>query len=80
MCSDTRFKLFKAGTIAIEQIEHVLLRAHRAFDAAHRIARKKVVDSVQRLQQLFASIGKALAERGGLRGNIVRAAGHDDGC
>ena len=54
----------------------VLLGADRALDPPQRVAGEQVVDPVQRLEELLAGVGEALAEGGGLRRDVVGAAGH----
>ena len=61
-----------------EEVEHVLLRADRALDAAQRVAGEQLLDAAERLEQLLAGVGEPLAHRGGLRGDVVAATGHHE--
>ena len=65
--------------VAVEQVELVLGGADRALDAAQRVARDQVVETLQCDEHLVGDRREALAERGGLRGDVVAAAGHHEG-
>ncbi len=62
--------------VAAEQVEHVLRGAHRALDSAQRVAVDQLAQSSQRDQGLLRGRGEPFAQRGGLRGDVVTAAGH----
>ena len=62
--------------VAAEQVQHVLRGADRALDAAQRVAAEQVLDPLEGDQQLVGGGREPLAEGGGLRGHVVRAAGH----
>jgi hypothetical protein len=61
---------------AVEQVEHVLAGAHRPLDAAQRVAREQLLDASEADQHLVGDGGEALAQRGGLCHDVVRAARH----
>ena len=64
--------------VAAEQVELVLRRADRALDAAQRVAGDQLLEALEGDQQLLGRRGEPLAERGGLRGDVVRATGDDE--
>ena len=66
------------GRVAAQQVELVLGGADRALDAAQRVTGDEVVEAAHRDEQLVGHGGEALAERGGLRGDVVAAPGHDE--
>jgi len=70
-----RLELVDLARIATEQGKLVELRADRALQAAHRIAPEELLDPCVRQQQFLAEHREALAERGRLRGHVVRAPG-----
>ncbi len=61
-------QLGELGRIAAEQVEHVLGGAHRALDAAQRVARAQLLQPGVRDEHLVGRGGEPLAQRGGLRG------------
>ena len=61
-----------------EQVEHVLGGAHRALDAAQRVAREQVVEPVERDQHLVGDGGEPLAEGGRLSRHVVRPPRHHE--
>ncbi len=66
------------GRVAAEQVEHVLRGADRPLDAAQRVAREQFLKPVEADEQFVGGGGEALAERGRLGGDVVRAPGHDE--
>ena len=64
------------GRVTAEQVEHVLCCADRALDAPQRVAREQLVEAQEADEQLVGDGGEPLAQCGGLRGDVVRAAGH----
>ena len=72
-------ELLQLGGVAVEQVEHVLGGAHRALDAAQRVAGQQALDPVEPDQHLVGDGREPLAERGRLRGDVVGAAGHHGG-
>ena len=64
--------------IAVEQGDLVEPRADRALQAARRISVQHVDQALVRQQHLFAEHRDALAERGDLRGDVVRARREQD--
>ena len=44
---DARLELGELRSIAVQQIEHVLGGAHRAFDAAQRVTRDQLLDTLE---------------------------------
>ena len=74
---DALLELGHAGGVAVEQVEHVLRGAHGALDAAQRVALEQRLHALQRHQQFVGGGGETLAQRRGLRGDIVAPAGHD---
>ena len=73
---DAAFEIGEAGGIAVEEVEHVLCGAHRALDPAQRVAGAQVLQPVVGDEQLVGGAREALAERGGLGGDVVAAPGH----
>ena len=65
--------------VAVEEVEHVLGGAHRALDAAQRVAGEQVLDALDGDQHLVGGGREPLAQRGRLRGDVVGAAGHHGG-
>ena len=65
--------------VAVEEVEHVLRGADRALDAAQGIARDELLEALVGDQQLVGDRREALAQRGRLGGDVVRAAGHHEG-
>ena len=63
-------------SVAVEQVEHVLRGAHRALDAAQRVPVDQRTQPRQRKKHLLGRRRESLAQRGGLRGDVVAAAGH----
>ena len=63
---------------ALAQVELVLLGAHRTFDPPQRISLDELIEATKRLEQLLAGVGEPLAERGGLRRDVVAPAGDDE--
>ena len=53
--------------------------AHRALDAAQRVAAEEIFEALDGQQHLIAGRCEALAQGGGLRGHVVGAAGHNQG-
>ena len=76
MPGDTRFEFGELRRVAAQQVEHVLAGTHRPLDATQRIAVDGFVDALQRDHELVGSGGEPLAQRGGLRGDVVTASGH----
>ena len=76
MVGDRRLEPGELVLVAVEQVEHVLRGADRALDAAQRIAGEQVVEATHRDEQFVGDGGEPLAERGRLRGDVVRAARH----
>ena len=62
--------------VAVEQVEHVLRGAHRALDAAQRVAVDQLAQPGQRDQHLLGRRREPLAQRRRLRRDVVAAAGH----
>lgn len=73
---DAPLEFGELGRVAVQQVEHVLRRAHRSLDAAQRIPVDQLAQPGQRDQRLLGRRGESLAERGGLGGDIVAASGH----
>ena len=63
-------------SIAVKQVKHVLGGAHRALDTAQWIAVDEFADAAQGDERLLSRRGEPLAQCGGLRSDIVAAAGH----
>ena len=75
-CSATRrSRSARRGRVAAEEVEHVLCGAHRALDPAQRVAGAQVFQPVVGDEQLVGGAREALAERGGLGGDVVAAPG-----
>ena len=75
MVGDGALECGERRGVTVEEVEHVLRGAHRALDAAQRVALDEVRESVVGDEQLVSPGGEALAEGGRLRGHIVRATG-----
>ncbi len=78
VAGDALLEIGELGLVTTEQVELVLRGADRTLDATQRVARDQVVEPFHRDQQLVGDRGEALAERGGLGGDVVAAAGHDE--
>ena len=74
---DPALELGELPGVPAEQAEHVLGGADRALDPAQRVAGDQLRDPAVRHQRLVGGRGEALAERRGLRGDVVAAPGHD---
>ena len=70
-------QLVDLGAVAVEQVEEVLLGPDRPLQAPQRVPGEEVVEALERDQQLLTDVGEALAQRGGLGGDVVAAARHD---
>jgi hypothetical protein len=68
------------GCGAAEQVEQVLLGADGPLQPPQRVAVEQVLEPVQSLEQLLTGVREPLAERRGLRSNVVGTPGHDDGA
>ncbi len=73
---DPAFQVGQPGGVPVEQVEHVLRGAHRALDAAQRVPVDQLGQPGQRDQRLLGGRREPLAQRRGLRGDVVAAAGH----
>ena len=71
-------ELVEPGDVAVEQVEEVLLGADRTLQPPERVARHQLLEAGDGHQQLLAEVGEPLAERRGLRGDVV-APPHDHG-
>ena len=70
------FELGQLVGVAVEQVEHVLRGAHRTLDAAQRVPVDQRTQPGQRNKHLLGCRSESLAQRGGLRGDVVAAASH----
>ena len=75
MIGDPGLEIGEFGGVTAEQVEHVLRGAHRALDAAQRVAIDQVLEALEGDQQLVGHGGEPLAERGRLGRDVVGAAG-----
>ena len=73
---DLPLELGQLVGIAVEQVEHVLRGAHRALDAAQRVPVDQRTQPRQRNKHLLGRRRESLAQRGGLRGDVVAATRH----
>ena len=75
MTGDPLLQLGELLRVAVEEVELVGGGADRALDAAQRVPVDQVVEPLVRDQQFLGGRGEPLAQRGGLRGDVVRPAG-----
>ena len=74
---DALLELRQLGLVATHEIQHVLRGTHRALDAAKWESIQQFLNPFDGHQDLIGSRGETLAQRGGLRRNIVGASSHD---
>ena len=70
---DAVLELIDEFGLTVEEVELILLGADRPLQTAERIAIQQVRHPVEGEQRLLAGVGEPLAERGHLRGHVVRA-------
>ena len=71
------FQRVQALQVPIQQVQHVLLGAHRTLDAPQRVPGNQRLQPGGGLQQFLPRVGEALTEGGGLGGDVVGAPDHD---
>ena len=75
---DLRLQLRELRLVTAQQVQHVLRGTHRALDSAQRVACQQLLGARQAQQQLIGRGSKALAQGGGLRGDVVGTARHHE--
>ena len=71
-----RFQRIQSRRIATEQVEHVLGGAHRTLDAAQGVTGDEVGEPVVGHEHFVRRVGEALAQGGGLGGDVVGPSSH----
>ena len=79
MISHTRLQRGQLVFIATHQIQHVLGRAHRAFNPAQRVPAQQLLHTFDGHQHLISGRRETFAQRRGLRCHVMRPARHHQG-
>ena len=76
--SEAFFEGSDFGGVTIKEGELVELGADRAFDTTNAVAGDEVLEAAKGVDEFFPEHGEALAEGGGLGGDVVGARGDDE--